>query len=340
MAYKTPYGVQLFKLVLHKGNARGLCDFRKTTLAQDSRTLLDSLRALVPTIYDETRIDDFSYRDREKKDDSESGPMPALRIENISSTSDDRVDIEFRYGRVGSHDLAIAREKGDDAPLDNKASTNLYRASIYFPTSGQAAILMCEARGQSCPSTHVLKALCLHMRDEDLKRPESERRGWWRIMPLQISDSGRLEEVLRQGNGAGLQLEKRTLSANQARGGDVITLRRNGLPQGKLSAVKAMVMGWVGFAPDADEDAAPDGSPVEQVSSLIGVAIQADEFDDGAVTYDQGDGRTQTIRPHSVKDIFTYPVTLGTAPSHADLRDVAEARLKLLQPTLGIQLTL
>lgn len=96
----------------------------------------------------------------------------------------------------------------------------------------------------------------------------------------------------------------------------------------------------MGFDPDDDEDAAPEGSPVEQVSSLIGVAIQADEFDDGAVTYDQGDGRTQTIRPNSVKDIFTYPVTLGAAPSHTQLRDIAEARLEKLQSTLGIQLTL
>ncbi|WP_148286023.1 hypothetical protein [Curtobacterium sp. B8] len=338
MAHKMQFGFQLHQLTLFYGNARTEKDFRTDTLQPKGNNVLASLRELSPSIYDVTRIDDFAYRTRERQADV--ALAPALRIEHIDATSQDRIDIEFRYGRVGSHDLAIAKDRSEDAALDSKASTNPYRASIYLPKSGNRAVLMCEARGASCPSTYLLKALCLHMRDTDAERPEADRQGWWRLKPHQVSDTGRLEEVLRQGNGAGLQLEKRILKPGQTRGGEVITLRRNGLPVGKLSAVKSMVLGWVGMTPEKGADAAPSGKPTEQVSSLIGVQVSADDFDDGAVTYDQGDGKTQTIRPDSVRDIFTYPVKVGLPPTPSEIRNAAEERLQRLQPTLGIQLSI
>ncbi|QHC71033.1 hypothetical protein [Rathayibacter sp. VKM Ac-2801] len=316
-------------------------DFASATLNNGGKDLLGTLREVLPAINNLTRTGPLAYRNRTptaEADDSDT--KPAIRVLYATVASDSRIDFEFRYGRVGAHDLAIGLSEDDDAVLTGKASTNIFRASIYLPASGNAAILVVENRSNLAPFEYFLKHLSFHMKEQDAAKPEAEQHGWWRLMGKGVTDVDRLNEVLSQGSGAALQLEKHVVQNGRRRTSGVV-VRQDGLPAGKLQQVRAMVFAWLGLT-DSDEGAgaAPEGTPVQQVASLLDVDVVDEQFNDGAVVYDDGTGRTHIIRPSSVREVFVYPLAEGQRPTAVAIRSAAEDRLRRITPTLGVQLTL
>ncbi|MGV8970684.1 MAG: hypothetical protein ACOH10_00050 [Rhodoglobus sp.] len=339
MASKTRYGFQLFSLALHNGTSRPTHDFNDGVLVASGPTFSDSFRSQLTSLEGVTRTGDLSYRDATGGSADDGDTKPAIRILNANAATHNRVDFEFRYGRVGSHDVAIAEVEADDAQLKGKASTNVYRASLYFPTSGKQAIMVVENRGNICPVDYLLKHLSFSSREFDTTLDPERSTGWWRLMSKGITDTDRLQEILLQGKGAALQLEKRLTGGDGRRRTSDIVLRQNGLPEGRMPQLKALVLNWMDVAdPNPDATAAPDGTSVQQVAALIDINVLVDEFDDGAVVYDDGTGRTQTIRRHSTRDVFIYPLTVGRQPVASEIRVAAEERIRRLLGNLQIQI--
>ncbi|MCU1406240.1 MAG: hypothetical protein JWQ43_2543 [Glaciihabitans sp.] len=339
MASKTRYGFQLFALALHNGTSRATHDFIDGTLIRDGPTFLTSFQSQLASLEGKTRTGVLSYRDSTSSGADESDTKPSIRIIRATPATSNRVDFEFRYGRVGSHDVAIAANEADDAELKDKASTNIYRASLYLPTSGTQAILVVENRGNVCPSDYLLKHLSFSSREFDPTLDPNRTSGWWRLMAKGITDTGRLEEILLQGKGAALQLEKHGSRGDGRRRTSDIVLRQNGLPLGRMPQLKALVLDWMGVSdPDPQAIGASPGTSVEQVAALIDINVSTDQFDDGAVVYDDGNGRTQTIRPHTTREIFIYPLSEGSPPLSSEIRVAAEQRIRGLMGTLQIQI--
>jgi len=339
MASKTRYGFQLFEVALHDGTSRAVHDFIEGVLQTDGPTFEETFKLQIPSLEGMTRTGNLSYRDASNAGGDESDTKPAIRVIGARVATNSRVDFEFRYGRVGSHDLAIAADEADDAELDGKASTNIYRASFYFPTSGKRAILVVENRGNVCPFDYLLKHLSFSSREFDSSLDPERTTGWWRLMAKGITDADRLEEILLEGKGAALQLEKRSTGGDGRRRTSDIVLRQNGLPVSRLPQLKALVLDWMDVSdPNPDATPAPEGTSVEQVAALIDINVITDEFDDGAVVYDDGNGRTQTIRRHSTRDVFIYPLTVGRQPMPSEIRVAAEDRIRRLLGTLQIQI--
>ncbi|WP_162893260.1 hypothetical protein [Microbacterium halotolerans] len=273
-------------------------------------------------------------------DESATAPvdaLPTIRVEEMSIKSS-RVDFVVRVGRRGSHDLAIGTRVEQDVALEELASTNPFHVSLYLPTTGADAVLVSEARSRSSAGYQLLKLISVVSFELASMDGDADNQRWWRLMSSPVGDMERLEEVLTKGNGLAFQLERRNAPRGKARSSSEIVLRRNGLPAGALSSIKSMVLGWAKLDVPADYDPAPIGTPVEQLASLVGVEINPSDFNDGSLSYDDAEGRTQTIRPSNVNDVFIYPVSIGDRPTAAKMQSAAEARLRLLVPSLKIPL--
>ncbi len=337
---KTRFGFQLFEIHLHKGTKRTQENIAVSTLGNGGGILVETLRSDLPSLIGKTRTGSLSYRDT-GKDDDDDDTKPAIRILSATVASDYRIDFEFRFGRVGAHDLAIAEKMADDAELNGKASTNVFRASLYLPKNGVKAILAIENRGNLCPCEYFLRHLSFHMKEIDDDSADADKQGWWRLMAQGIADVERLEEILRQGKGAALQLEKHGTGGQGIRRPRDITVRQDGVPVTALPKLRALVYKWLNLTDTSPGAvAAPSGNSVEQIASLIDVKVQTDQFDDGAVVYDDGNGRTHTIRPHSVREVFIYPISEGRRPTPSEFRSEAESRIARLLSALNIEIDL
>lgn len=338
MANKTLYGFRLDTLTLHHGNTRANQNFRTTEISRNKATFLDSLENLRPVLVDKSRIGELRYEaSPDPSAGSSSDTLPAIRVLSMEFLAN-RIDFTVRIGRLGSHDVAIALDPADDASLSDKASTNLFYVSIYLPKAGNTAIVVSEVRSRTSAATQLLKLISVLSFEAAVAAKDDSHEQWWRLSPKPISDAERLKEVITQGQGAALQLTQRAGGKGRPRAKSNITLRRNGLPKGALKTVQAIVLGWAKIPLTDPSIKAPLGTPVEQIMSLIGINVDSADFDDGSVTYDDAQGRTQTIKPSNISEVFIYPVKEGTRPTGQEIRTVAEERLRRLQASLKIPL--
>lgn len=342
MASKTMFGFRLDRVTLHHGLTRQGQDFRNAQLdGDDGETFLKSLESMRDRLVGVTRTGNLKY---EPFDPEQDRPVPAdsrptIRVESMT-IAQSRVDFTVRVGRRGSHDLAIGANADQDVALEDLASTNPFLVSLYLPTTGSEAVLVSEVRSRTSAGYQLTKLLGVISYENAFMNRNDDNGQWWRLVCNPIGDAERLEEVLTQGNGLAFQLERHNAPKGQPRSTDKVILRRNGLPASKLSSVKAMVLGWAKLKVPDDYDAAPSGTPVEQLASLVGFEIEPSLFDDGSLSYDDAQGRQQTIRPSNVGDVFIYPVSVGERPTDAKIRSEAESRIRRLQESLRIPLNL
>lgn len=340
MANKTMFGFKLDLVSIHHGLTRQAQDIVEARLGGNAgETFLESLESMRPHLVGTTRMGNLKY---ELADDGQpatatADSLPTIRVEEMS-IGPSRVDFTVRVGRRGSHDLAIGTHTDQDVALEELASTNPFHVSLYLPTTGTDAVLVSEVRSRTSAGYQLLKLIGVTSFElASIDRNASNQR-WWRLKSRPVGDKERLEEVLTKGNGLAFQLERRSAPKGRSRSSSEVVLRRNGLPAGFLSSVKSMVLGWAKLDVPDDYDPAPPGNPVEQLASLVGVDIDPSDFNDGSLSYDDAEGRTQTIRPSNVNDVFIYPVSEGDRPTAAQIRSSAEARLQLLIPSLKVPL--
>lgn len=340
MANKTMFGFRLDQVNIHHGHTRQAQDIVEARLDGGAgESFLASLEAMRSRLVGTTRMGKLKYA-LAHDDESTTAPvdaLPTIRVEEMSIGSS-RVDFVVRVGRQGSHDLAIGTRVDQDVALEELASTNPFHVSLYLPTTGTDAVLVSEVRSRSSAGYQLLKLIGVVSFELASMEGDADNQRWWRLKSGPVGDTERLEEVLTKGNGLAFQLERRNAPKGKARSTSEIVLRRNGLPAGVISSVKSMVFGWAKLDVPDDYDPAPSGTPVEQLASLVGVEINPSDFNDGSLSYDDSEGRTQTIRPSNVNDVFIYPVSIGDRPTAAKMRSAAEARLRLLAPSLKIPL--
>lgn len=342
MANKTMFGFRLDRVNIHFGRTQQAQDIVEARLSGDAgESFLESLESMRSRLVGTTRMGNLKY---ELADDGQlatatADSLPTIRVEEMSIGSS-RVDFIVRVGRRGSHDLAIGTHTDQDVALQELASTNPFHVSLYLPTAGTDAVLVSEVRSRTSAGYQLLKLIGVVSFELASMDGDADNQRWWRLMSSPVGDTQRLEEVLTKGNGLAFQLERRNAPKGKARSSSEVVLRRNGLPTGVLSSVKSMVLGWARLDVPDDYDPAPSGTPVEQLASLVGVEINPSDFNDGSLSYEDAEGRTQTIRPSNVNDVFIYPVSVGDRPTPAEIRSEAEARLRLIVPSLKIPLTI
>lgn len=338
MTNKTMFGFRLDRVSLFLGHTRTEQDFAEALLwPEESSNLLASLESLRDRLVGVTRVGQLKYApvDDDLGNSGSSETKPFLRIEEMRIGSS-RVDFVVRSGKQGSHDLAMAVEPGADVTLEDKASTNPFHVSLYLPNTGTQAILASEVRSRSSAGYQLLKWISVASFERAFEMGKADDNQWWRFGINPIGDAERLEEVLTQGQGLAFQLERNNAPKGGARSTDKVILRRNGLPGDKIQAIKSMVFGWAHLPKPEGYDPAPSGTPVEQLASLVGIHIDAKDFDDGSLSYDDSQGRTQTIRPSNVGDVFIYPISVGQRPTAAEFRGKARDRIIRLLPSLKI----
>ncbi|MFD4420268.1 hypothetical protein ACFWN7_02045 [Agromyces sp. NPDC058484] len=342
MANKTMFGFRLDRVTLHHGRTRQGQAFVDATLdGSPEETFCQSLESMRDRLVGVTRTGNLKYElaEDDRAPAELTDAVPTIRVESMA-IGGSRVDFVVRIGRRGSHDLAIGTQSDEDVELGDLASTNPFLVSLYLPTAGTDAVLVSEVRSRTSAGYQLLKLIGVTSYESAASTGVFDNGQWWRLTSNPIGDVERLEEVLTQGNGLAFQLERHNAPKGKARSTDKVILRRNGLPASKLSSVKAMVLGWAKLDVPENYDDAPAGSPVEQLASLVGFDIEPALFDDGSLSYDDAQGRTQTIRPSNVGDVFIYPVAVGDRPTEAKTRAAAEDRVRRLQSSLRIPLSI
>lgn len=345
----TQYGYRLFVVEVTKGMRRKHESYEKAALGSGASEVqfIDSILRTCATLKDVTITEALKYR--EKSYDVPDGnsavedTTPFLRLLSYSHDGN-RLDFSFRYGRKGSHDLAMAATTEGDAELDDKAPTNPYRAHLYLPVSGSRAILAIESRNRTCPAHDFLKLIGVSTKLQDEERTDESKIGWWRFIPSRMTDSLQWERFIMEGKAQSVSLIKYYMKSDGTRGSKEVTLRQDGLPEGKLAQALAIGRYWIGKSDDAELRSAgidPDDSTVEQLASMVEVGVDPDEFDEAGFNWTGADGVTKFIDPDRVRDYFTYPVgRRGYSPKDEELRYAIESRLVSLAPTHEIELDL
>ncbi|MGP5219398.1 hypothetical protein [Arthrobacter rhombi] len=347
----TRYGYRLYKVRLRHGYKRSDLSFDTAKLGTDDKPIafVESMRRIYESLEGVTRTEALKYSDRSKTpnpDEDGSGAdtedtSPHIRLLS-ADFHDHRIDFTFRFGRRGSHDLAMGPSTSDDSPLDGKAPTNPYRAFLYLPVKGTLAVLVAETRGRLCPGDDLLRLLGVTSKEQDEERVDGKRIGWWRFLPTPLTDQAQLDRMLRQGSAKGACLIKHFETSDGERRTKEIQVRQDWLPAGKVKAAKTLVHTWGGVADEDELDADVDGkTAMQSVSELLEVDVDFEEYTDAGVLWEDPDGNTTTVKPDTFKDVFTYRIgALGRRPSDNDIRYAAAARLSDMAPKMNVELVL
>lgn len=347
----TQYGYRLFSVDLHLRHTRKKLDFETAALGpKDSPVgFIESVGRICQAIEGVTTTEVLRYREKATEDATESAAngadvedtSPFLRLESFSTVGR-RIDFEFRFGRRGSHDLAIAEQSNGDAVLEGKAPANTFRASLYIPEKGEAAILVAETRNRLCPGEDLLRLIGVSSKAQDLERPEGSEIGWWRFSAQKISDPGRWKTYIEQGHAKGVGLLKYYVKPDGTRGDKSVTLRQDGLTASAAERAKLTALNWIGQRSKKElRDGGIDTSQtvMKQMAAFIEVKVTPGEFDDAGIAWEGPDGSTTFVTPEHLRDMFTYPLgARGILPSHAEIRHAAEVTLSDLLPILGVEL--
>ncbi|MDI2032984.1 hypothetical protein [Paenarthrobacter nitroguajacolicus] len=344
----TQYGFKLWEVTVHDGFSRSPLDLTEAQLdSKDTATkLFPSLRAIAKSTAGLTRTEVLRYRTYSPEEDAagdKEDTTPSIRLLS-HSVSGSNLTFEYRFGRRGSHDIAIAPDAGQDASLADKASSNRFRAYLFLPTSGTKAVFASEARNSMCPGTDLLKLLGVTSKEQDEARETKDQIGWWRFLPKQVTDEEQLKSFIRSGHANAVRLEKITSSGSGARERKAITVRQSGLSGSKLDQAKILGAEWFGVKA---KDLGLDGKPpkgkddLAKLAALVDLQLKPGQFDDGGLEWEGPDGSTQFVKPDGARDVFTYRVgKRGSAPTDKELERAIKNRVKLLATSRKWHLTI
>lgn len=343
----TQYGFRLFRVSLRRGMGRTDIPFEQGYLdvKKKAGAVLDEIVTTLDSIKGQTATEVLRYVSREapsaetEMDDGlgeKEDTVPFIRLVSYSRYGQ-RVDLTFRFGRKGSHDLAIAADEENDADLGERSPSNEFRAFLYLPHVGTHALLVCEARNTICPASDLLRLIGVSMKDLN----EEDGSGWWRLMPEPMTDGEHLKKFIRDGKAKGVRLLKKVGGTDGGRE-DTITLRQNGVPAEKFKQLKTTVGGWIGFSDvevAGSRDSLEGDDAAAQIAALIDITVKADDFDEAGVEWEGPDGSTRFVKPSDVTDVFTYRVgSRGRRPTADVIRRTAESTFLPLLTNAKIEL--
>lgn len=344
----TRYGYRIFAVKVHREHKRPTLDFSDLTLGKGDKA--ESFDATIKAVCDanlgKTHTEILRYREPRTSVDVAGGvedTTPYLRLLSYDLTPGTRYDFEFKFGRRGSHDLAMGENAADDAPLDHLAPSNSFRAFLYLPAAGSTAILVAETRSRLCPGLDLLRLLGVGTKTMDESRLEPDRIGWWRLSGQRLTDNVQMKKFVEQGEASYIELRKSIVSGSGKRKSETVRVRQDGMPiLKKKEQAKALVGSWFGLDNSAlgIDQSKPSGATLQtQLASLLEVKVDPTQFEDGGVGWEGPDGTTIFLKPDDLDDAFTYRVGRpGYRPEDDDIRLAAEDTLRGLQATLQIDL--
>lgn len=341
----TRFGVRLFTLTPTLGHGRTPVPFSEAGLYEDNTTLVDDLVTIAEDnlnkrhfgrlVYNAVDDEDSGSDEGDLIDDGQT--VPAITIEKVSKHAH-RIDFEFRWGREGSHDLAMSRD-GIDAELKGKAASNSFYAWIYLPKDGGSAILAAECRGRLCVGTDLAKYLSVLMKERS-EQPGNDH-GWWKLRTSPASDDRHLGHLIRHGQPTGLVVKKID-SKKVGRSTEALVLRQNWIAPKRRDRAKAILLGWADKKPRdfGITDLPPEGTAPEQVSALLGESIVETDWDTGAIVFENEDQTQSTYSPQDIRDVFIYPVGQGARPGPNRYHNEVKSRLEYLMEPLKVEVHL
>lgn len=343
----TKHGYRIFSVDIHKGFTRALHAFPDLHLGEKATAepFADTIRAVCVENKGKTHTEVLRYR--EPRPATGNGDVedttPFVRLLKYDLTPGTRFDFEYKFGRRGSHDLAMAEDEANDASLANLAPSNSFRAFLYLPKAGTKAILVAEARNRLCPALDLLKLLGVGSKTIDERRAEDARIGWWRPIGSRVTDDVQMKKFIQQGHANYIELRKTLTSGSAKTKTEIVKVRQDGLPIPKKGEqAKALVGSWLGLNSSdmGTSQPVPQGNTlVKQLASLIEVKVDPTQFDDGGVGWEGPDGSTIFVKPDDLEDAFTYRVgRAGYRPTDDALRLAAEETLRGLQTKLKLDL--
>lgn len=356
----TQYGYRLFRLELYKGNARRPTDFTRAT--QTSGDIRFDVPAMVREVCErhlnETFDEPLRFVERVQPDDDAAINDPDAEIEDTTPMvrltqvvrHHNRVDIKFRHGRKGSHDLALsAMGEDDDADLRNRASSNEFRAHLYFPEEGTYGLLVCEARGRVCPYSDLLRVVGVKMKHwvEEMGKhdPGATITKWWKLKASPLVDDERIHTSIRQGRAVGIRLTKYGIAADGMRQRPrEWYLQTDRIAPENASPLRHAAARWTHVDPQrvglTEEDVRePEETEVRHMAAYMGAEVDPEDFDEAAIIWEDPEGAITTIRPDDHQSLYIYPVgPRGRYPSDQVFRQAAEARFPRLLAAAQIRL--
>lgn len=235
---------------------------------------------------------------------------PCIRIESVIGTTE-RLEVQVRYGREGDFDLAI-HQNGSHTSLTDAATTREFTVLFYFPTNGAAAIMVAETRGRTHVGETLLHLLSIASKERQQAgagyKLDGDKRvtsGWVRWAAHVMTDSQRLDEVLRHGEKPEIKLVKYHADKGGIRGSNTLTLTQNGLKYSDIDSLKDKILGWVGM--DGSKEAKRRRAAADLQAFLDDeVSVGGEGFTDGEVKFLE-DGKVQTITATNMDRLLVYP---------------------------------
>lgn len=294
----------------------------------------------------ETHTEPLRYRAKsqdpaEESDGAKEDTTPFIRL-NSWSLADGRYSFVYQHGRRGSHETAMAAQAEDDTPLNDKAPANQFRAWLYIPETGEAAVFVAECRNNYCPGEDLLRLVGVGTKEIASEAGEDL---WWRFVPKRVSDELQLTRWIKNGAASYVELIKHSVSSSGRRSKKLVRLRQDGLPVSKKQAMaKALTTTWTGINPEdvgADTKVPKGSTHIQQVAALMDAKPKAGYFDDAGIGWEGPDGSTQFFSPTTLGNPFTYHVGRpGVRPRDNEMIADIESNLRQLMVPLKVQLKL
>jgi hypothetical protein len=229
-----------------------------------------------------------------------------------------RLSLEFRYGRVGDHDQALAARSQGDVAIGGKAPASSYRAELVMPAKGDGwAILAVETSGPQCPRETVQRWLTLMSKIRTVRdfpdTGEADRPPWWRLKLTPFADMKQISDMIEQSSQNKVVLTKSSASASGKRNVVEYTLQAPLLSTASKSSALDLARRIIRkHRNDLGEDAAPDTS---DLLTLAGIDDPGSlEFNDGRLEL-ESDGIKAKVGLTNVDEIFTYPIRQDARPN-------------------------
>lgn len=299
------FGFRLHRVTLHqeRKNTPLALETVRERLGDPLDTLEDQARRLIG----EVLIGTGGYdRDPEEfaaewRENEARASLPLIVIEDVIRQGR-RLTVSMTYGTAGTFDHLLTFD-GDRVSLADKAPGRLFNVIVLVPTTGGHGFMISEARGRTYTGELFLKWISVKSR---WGAPEG--RGWLRWKGRAMSDGQRLNDIRNRAQDLKLQATRHRAAGAP----DVGTIRvfESGLAANRVEAVLNLVADWMERRADGAETKEESRRRAgHDVGSLLApdMHLPDDYFDDGEIKFTEA-GKTQTIRPESIDQLFVYPI--------------------------------
>lgn len=325
------YGFRLFLLRLHEGFKPAAVDVSQAGDKRDTHyaeVLRDLVKPQLNVVLDGRPI----LIDTDDGHDLKLSPGAELSCRwERAKRSGTHASFSLRYGRQGDFDLAL--NAAEEAKLEDKATTRLYRVELFLPPAGDLGVLAVETVGRTHPTEMFTRWSGLLSR----RASRSKAKGgvlppWWRIKLDPYPDPAQLDQLIANGSKVRLQVTKYLPTASGAGRSKQLVLVEHVHSQSLLKKATDKVKEWTSH---------PDADGVSDVASLMTPGtVGGMGFTDGEVVIEDESGREKRLSPGKMDEIFVYPFPglHGERPKAAAWRSEVETKVKALAKEHNLQL--